>query len=75
MSALTDLQGAVSALGTSISGEISAATAAIQASQSANNGAVAASDAEAVVASLTALKTTVDQETAALAPPAPGATA
>ena len=71
MSALTDLQGAVTSLGTSISAEISAATAAIQASQAANNGAVAASDAEAIVASLTNLKATVDAETAALTPTPP----
>ena len=71
MSTLTDLQGAVTALGTSISNEIAAATAAIQASQAANNGSVSAADAEAIVASLTALKATVDQETTTLTPAAP----
>ena len=72
MSALTDLQGAVSGLNTSISAEIAGVTAAIKASQDVNNGAVSATDAEAIVTSLTALKGTVDSETAALtAPPAP----
>jgi len=71
MSALSDLQTAVTNLGTSISNEISAVTAAIAASQAANAGSVAAADAEAVVTSLTNLKATVDAETAALAPPAP----
>lgn len=71
MSALTDLQGAVSALSTSISAELAAVTAAITASQSANSGSVSASDAEAVVTSLTSLKATVDSETAALIPAPP----
>jgi hypothetical protein len=72
MSALSDLQTAVTNLGTSISSEIAAVTAAIQASQNANSGAVSATDAEAVVASLQNLQKTVDAETAALTPaPAP----
>ena len=71
MSALTDLQGAVSNLSTSVSAEIAAVTSAIQASQAANSGAVSASDAETIVTSLIALKATVDTETAALTPAAP----
>lgn len=69
MSALTDLQTGVTALSASVSAEIAAATAALQASIAANAGSVAPADAETVVNQLTALKATLDAETAALAPP------
>jgi len=74
MSALTDLQAAVAALGTSTSNEIAAVTAAISASQGANNGAVAATDAEAIVLQLETLKANLDAETTALTPATPSPT-
>jgi ATPase subunit of ABC transporter with duplicated ATPase domains len=71
MSALDDLKAAVAKLSTDTSAEIAAAVAAIQASQTANAGAVAPADAEAIVAQLQALDSTITAETAALTPPAP----
>jgi hypothetical protein len=74
MSALTDLQGEVSNIATSVSALVAAVKAAILASAASNNGAVAASDVEAVVAQLSTIQATMDAETAALTPaPAPPA--
>ena len=62
MTATDDLKAAVAALNTSVSNEIAAITAKL----STASGDVSAADAEGVVSQLTALKTTLDTETAAL---------
>lgn len=71
MAAIDDLKAAVAALNTSISAEIAAIAAAIAAAAAGNAGSVAAADAEAIVTQLGTLKTTIDTETAKLAPVAP----
>jgi len=69
VTALDDLKKAVSDLSASTSAEI----AAVQARLSAAGGDVPAAEAEAIVAQLGTLKTTLDNETAALTGTAPQA--
>ena len=69
MSALSDLQGAVAKLSADVATEIADVVQAIKDSQASNAGAVAAVDAEAIVASLNDIDTTVNAETASFTPP------
>lgn len=68
MAAIDDLKTSVSDLGTSISSELTAIADALKAIPPTGTSDA---DIEAVVASVQALKTKVDAETAALAPPPP----